>query len=72
MVPFLFGAAKGYATLVGVTVVSFVMSMKRIEVQMDELEIQPRNLQPMPELQEEEKEAIPAEEHQHLEEQKRN
>jgi proteasome assembly chaperone (PAC2) family protein len=72
MIPFLFGAAKGYATLVGVAVISFMMPMKRIEVQMDELEIQPRNLQPMPELQEEEKEAIPAEEHQHLEEQKRN
>ena len=72
MVQFLFGATKGYATLVGVTVISFVMSMKRIEVQMDELEVQPRKLQPMPEVQEEEKEAIPAEEHQHLEEQRKN
>lgn len=72
MVQFLFGATKGYATLVGVTVISFVISMKRIEVHMDELEIQPRNLQPMPELQEEEKEAIPVEEHQHLEEQRKN
>lgn len=40
MIPLLFGAAKGYTSVVGLALVTFTMTMRKMEVQMEELQLE--------------------------------